>query len=507
MPFSVDDLFEVELLEPTAPAAGTVQAFLPGDVTPLPDEALGSWFLRLAAPFGIAPEMLLLRDQDGALVGGTEWWRRPDPELLAALAKRTGRSIIELRSMTFAAWPDAGSFDERADHFTRQRFQLDRASGIPPRRLSVCPSCLADDDIPYVRRDWTLGWIAACTRHRTVLISECPDCGTKLRLPKMTSDEPFRPDRCPHCGRQLGLAAAGRAHDVVVRFQEMVRDGRYSGSFAIPQYGAVTWPVATALFDALLAAVWQGPRITTRKRLLLRIQTDLADAGDFGDEPVGRYEGLLILAWIFDLWPERVHTALTLLRAPKVRQQLHCWRRLDPVVLRLLEDILLPAPPETAGKRAAPWWTAWVYRLHETGDDLRKRAANELLPHRRKRLLAIADIRDGIPVKRAAKAAGIAPVRLSHTLKAGAARGLEAALSRPHTVLTDQQEIEIAQWLASASLYERRWTTNRVCEEVQSRFGVPIQPAVGRRLLKTYGPWPPKRKLRRPPNALRRSTI
>jgi hypothetical protein len=38
--------------------------------------------------------------------------------------------------------------------------------------------------------------------------------------------------------------------------------------------------------------------------------------------------------------------------------------------------------------------------------------------------------------------------------------------------------------IASASLYERRWTVNRFCEEVQSRFRVPIQPAVGAPALK-----------------------
>lgn len=504
---SVDDLFEVELFEPAAPAAGTAQAFLPGDVRPLPDEALGSWFVRMAAPFGIAPEVLLLRNQDSALVGGTEWWRRPGHELLTALARRTGRNVIELRAMTFAAWSDAGPFDEQADHFKRQHFRRGRAPAMPPRRLSVCSSCLADDNIPYVRRDWTLGWMAACTKHHTVLISECPACGTRLRLPKMSSDESFHPDRCPRCELRLAPVPAGRAHDAVIRFQEMIRSGRASGGFSIPQYGIVAWPVAAPLFDLLLAAVWQGPQIAARKRLVQRIQSDLAEVGDYGDEPVGRYEGLLMLAWMFGLWPERVHIALTLLRAPKLRQQLSRWLGLDPEVLRQLEDILLPAPPEAVDKRPPPWWMTWIYRLRESGDELRSRAAGELLPHRRKRLLVIADIRDGASATLAASAAGITPVALSRWLKAGAARGLEAALSRAKCALTDQQEIEIAGWLGSASLYERRWTAKQVCEEVQYRFGVHIQQSVGLRLVKAYGPWPPKRKLRPPGRTPSRSRI
>jgi transposase len=69
--------------------------------------------------------------------------------------------------------------------------------------------------------------------------------------------------------------------------------------------------------------------------------------------------------------------------------------------------------------------------LPETGDELRAQAAREPLAHRRARLMAIADVRDGLSVEAAAEVADIKPRTLYNWIKRGAQGGLEAALERP----------------------------------------------------------------------------
>lgn len=40
----------------------------------------------------------------------------------------------------------------------------------------VCPACLDEDEIPYMRLKWRLGYVNSCLRHRTWLIDACPNC-------------------------------------------------------------------------------------------------------------------------------------------------------------------------------------------------------------------------------------------------------------------------------------------------------------------------------------------
>jgi hypothetical protein len=118
--------------------------------------------------------------------------------------------------------------------------------------------------------------------------------------------------------------------------------------------------------------------------------------------------------------------------------------------------------------------------MRETGDRLCDRAASEPLTHRRYPRRRIRCARRG---SRRVYAGSTVPVP-----EGGSARGLEP-LSRPSSVvLTDQHEIEIADWLSSPSMYDPRLIANQVCDEVRYRFSVHIHEAIGRRLLKTYRP-------------------
>lgn len=488
MRWSEKDLFEVELLEPLPDDLIARRSRLPGQITPLPSEALASWLLRYAEPFEMAPEDLLLRTCDAELAGRGDWWRKPHPALIERLAQVTGADPTRIADMTFAAWTNDEAADDLRDRFSWLRFQAARPVNRQQRRMAVCPLCLAEDETPYVRRDWTLGWTTICPDHATVLIGNCPECGSKLRLPALSSRDYFAPDRCCRCTFRLGTTLPRQAHAAVIGLHRRLVEGRVQGVIDLPGHGQIPWPVAMALFDVLLGAVWIDTKPVMRRRLFARIEGDLG-RGALGNDPVGSYEGLMILAWILEGWPSRVRTTIAIVQGPRPRRQLERWRDLDDGIRQTLLDLLLDIWPDQQHPDDRAWWRVWIENLPETGEQLRARAAIDRFPHRRARLLALADVRDGMPVELAAAAAGVVPRTLYIWLKRGAKSGLESALDRQRGALNQAQAIEIAQWIAEAPTNQPHWRSNRVKNEVFRRFGLEISLHVAERLLRKHGPW------------------
>ena len=476
------ELFDVELFDVADAAAPR----LPARVTPLAGEALASWLLRFARPFGISPEALLLGDGEADLARQAEWWRKPDLLVVAALSRGTGLSAQRIQTMTFANWADDLRDDMTPDRFGRRRYTGERSSQ-QGRRIGVCPHCLAEDETPYIRRAWTVGWTAACAAHGTILLRACPDCGAKLRLPTLASAEHFAPDRCGACACRLSRATVSRVAEPLLWLQRLLFEGRADGIIRLPDVGEMTWPVAITLCDVLLGAVWIDTKSQARGQLFARI------ARDVGGEPLGDAAdgsaGMTILAWVFQGWPARAQAAHAMLRAVRPRRQIQRWPHRDAAVRDQVEKMLNAVWPDERHGPERTWWRGWIDGLSETGDELRARAARERLPHRRVRLLAIADVRDGQPVEVAADVAGVQPKTLYRWLRRGAQDGLEAALQRPSGVLGEPQRKEIADWIAEASPNAPRWRANRVQNEVRRRYGMDISIDVAHLLLRTYGPW------------------
>ncbi|HVR92940.1 MAG TPA: TniQ family protein [Casimicrobiaceae bacterium] len=485
------EIYEVEFFDTEVVEAPR----LPARIAPLPDEALASWLLRFADPFGVSPEVLLLGDAESDLAAHPEWWRKPDPLLIAALTRGTGVSGDHIRSLSFVDWPDDGRDDALPDRFCHQRFTIERPSR-QTRRIGVCPDCFSEDETPYVRRTWTLGWLAACPIHGVVLARTCPECGTKLRLPALSSRDHFAPGRCPRCAFRLARVPTSLAPEMVLRFQQRLLDGRPAGIVNLPEVGALAWPVAVALFDVLIGAIWIDTKPAARDQLFARITRDLS-AEPFG-EITDTYQSLAILAWMFDAWPMRAQAALAILRAVRPRRQMQRWPNLDAKIHALVEQLMLGAWPDESPGPERAWWRAWIDTLPETGDDLRAQAARERLPHRRARLLAIADVRDGLPVEVAAEVADVLPRTLYRWIKRGAKGGLRAALERPRwQYLTEPQVMELAEWIAAATPDGPRWRANRVQNEALRRFGVEISVPVAGRLLRKHGPWRRRKVLKK----------
>ncbi|WP_369124446.1 TniQ family protein, partial [Undibacterium sp. CCC2.1] len=46
--------------------------------------------------------------------------------------------------------------------------------------LQFCPTCLAEDSVPYFRRRWRVAFYTVCNEHKTMLLDRCPKCGSSV---------------------------------------------------------------------------------------------------------------------------------------------------------------------------------------------------------------------------------------------------------------------------------------------------------------------------------------
>ncbi len=136
--------------------------------------------------------------------------------------------------------------------------------------------------------------------------------------------------------------------------------------------------------------------------------------------------------------------------------------------------LFVAAWPDERNNRERGWWRAWIDNLPQTGDELRVQARRERLPPRRAKLMAIADVRDGLSVEAAAEVADVRPRTLYRWIKRGAQGGLDAALERPSGQLSGSQAAELTDWIATASPDVPCWRTDRVQNEARRCFGVEI---------------------------------
>ena len=478
------DLFAVEELplETTLPAH---RAALPLHAAPLPGEALPSWLFRFSEPFGLSPASLLLRDLE---VGDDEWWRHPSDDAIALIAGRTRLARDHLRALTFAAWTADAGADQIAERFARIRFRLARPTARHSRRIAVCPQCLAEDEAPHIRKAWVLGWISVCQTHGAVLLTECPECGGKLRMPPAFS-QTFAPDRCARCGLRFARVRRRPALASVTTLQDILILGRAAGTVMLPGLGGLAWPLTMALFDVLLGMVWMGTR-TRRRRLFLTAIAKEFGCDELNDEHAsGNYEGLSILAWLLDRWPMHFRLAFGRLQAVRPHRQLDRWPGLGAEIRDRLEALLVAAGPDGRRRPSRGAGGRWLNSLPETEADLRAMAVAERAPERRVRLHTLANLRGGMTVVEAAKAAGVESKTVYRWLQCGAAVGLEAALLRRNgSALNRGLAAEIGAWLAQHPRNNGGWKAEQVQRAVLDQFGVEISMHAVVQLLKRHKP-------------------
>jgi len=289
------------------------QASRPPPAPPLPlfvepilgEEALLSWILRLASAFGVSLQTLVSESFGiEACREDSRWWRYPHPSLLARIAQRTGVHIADVRRMTSDGLEPAYRDDEASDRFTGRWFH-----SAPPSEhdhpFGVCGLCLEGDPEPGVRTLWLIGWMALCPRHGIRLLTQCPDCGARLRFPRFDMPAAFSPSTCRRCGKSLLDGHYRLAHPAATRLQAVLLKAKKQGFADFSDLGRLTWKEAITLIDVLLGMIWTDATSKERNRIFRQMRSDLGINKVTAVEELrrSRHEGLCLIAWLLSGWP------------------------------------------------------------------------------------------------------------------------------------------------------------------------------------------------------------
>lgn len=171
---------------------GLTSPLWPVRFKPLPDELLSCWLVRLAHGHGLKAQTFC------NLLFGNKlqvWNRDVDrlaPEwLLKELTHRTGTSPemafnTTLRVYEGLLYPKFRLTGTLQWILTLKIFHRKRHG----YGLQFCPACLAEDDIPYFRKQWRIAFNTVCIKHATMLHDRCPNCGMAIAVHRLDMSSP-----------------------------------------------------------------------------------------------------------------------------------------------------------------------------------------------------------------------------------------------------------------------------------------------------------------------------
>ena len=217
----------------------------------LPDETFSSWFARLAAGNGLYPAELYRLVKPGGHPRPRDLDRYVEPDLQVTLAERTGVEPETLRHAAFTRW--AGVVFDEDDG--RNKLPWLPLAGTEDSKRSfgqqVCPACLREDRVPYLRLSWRLGFLTACPHHHRLLIDRCPDCGEPVQILRTM---PGKAIRCWKCGGDLARAPQDAVPDSAdLERQQRLLDIADAGWAPLGAYG----PVYSFTYFRLLMLVFR----------------------------------------------------------------------------------------------------------------------------------------------------------------------------------------------------------------------------------------------------------
>lgn len=154
----------------------------PAHPKPLPDELLTSWFVRVAEANGIKLQTL-----SWMLFGyGRSPWHRdvdrmPPPWFLETVCAHTGLSLERAWGATLDTYRGRLFSKPRTSGLLRWVLPI-MSAGAARRGFGVqfCPECLAQDAVPYYRKQWRLALFTYCPNHGCSLYDACPACGAPV---------------------------------------------------------------------------------------------------------------------------------------------------------------------------------------------------------------------------------------------------------------------------------------------------------------------------------------
>ena len=146
-------------------AAEEIQAWL-FQIEPLPGESLSHFLGRFRRSNDLTPTGLVTAAGLGAVIARWEKFRfnpPPSGQQLAALAILMGVEVERLVEML----PPAGM-------------------GMKMEPIRLCGACYGES--PCHRIEWQLKATDGCQQHGLRLLSECPNCGARFKIPALWVD-------------------------------------------------------------------------------------------------------------------------------------------------------------------------------------------------------------------------------------------------------------------------------------------------------------------------------
>jgi transposase len=462
---------------------GAAGSQLPVHVRPAADEALVSWFWRLACRLNVSMSRLSCALMGTSVLGDDRPWCRASEAALNYIASRTGVDVIQLRAMTFDGMSSSGRDDEVSDRFCGRRFTRSGRRMSLLDRMPVCPACLRNE--PYLRLCWMLGWVSVCSEHSIVLITHCHHCGQGLALPKY---EPHTPISIGHCRADIRTAPETPAHVNAVRLEAALLLVKRQHRFELPAFGAIDWPVAVAVMDVLLSLVRIATTNASQDRLHAQISRDFQLPFHSVRNWSGRYGSSLTLAWLLQNWPRNLYRSYGILRSVNLGRVVARSPEMDEEMRESLRGLFRTARAKPSKDRFAG--RRWIAGLPQTADELRLQAASEELRPRRARMRALAELREGRSVCTVAAAIGVTVGTIDRWLEAGASGGLEGALSRKgdrRATITSKQVDQIVHWMTQMPTrdrppYLKALRASDVVAFAQQQFGIQMPHHLARRL-------------------------
>lgn len=199
---------------------------LPARETPLPGESLTSLVRRTSEAMAYE-HMRRIRGLIGdsrSLMSTIDYLSPGSPmDRLSVLLDLPVDQLLSLTVHRYArrlAQNDSGECDDNANRINSRKeyfvFQLS----------PVCPRCFEDDPVPYDRLLWIFRPLPICTAHGCLLISQCPDCGRRIRPNRDVSKE------C-RCGQSFGQIETQNVSSAVVDLARRVEDCLVEGDVPI----------------------------------------------------------------------------------------------------------------------------------------------------------------------------------------------------------------------------------------------------------------------------------
>lgn len=151
---------------------------------PLKDELLSSWLTRMAMEHkrSLSTFLSLYVRHEGSAISRTDMDFLYDEKLIDILALKSSLSKQEIMSMSLRS--EEGHLFVCNDCLYPPKQIRKLVDKRTHHGLMYCPKCLAEDKIPYFRKQWRYTFYNICPKHKTFLTDRCWKCYERVNYTK-----------------------------------------------------------------------------------------------------------------------------------------------------------------------------------------------------------------------------------------------------------------------------------------------------------------------------------